>query len=160
MDLQSPYRKTPKGEQEIATRENGLSARLRSVLIMADGRITGADLRRRAGALGDGEALVAALVGGGFIEPIPLNAGAPAASTSSRDEFGPAHLETVRFASRFIVETLGPAFDELGGRIESCREPAALMRLLEGVRELIGANVGRKKAELFWAGVTARLAAG
>lgn len=163
MDLQSAYRKTAKGEQEIATRASGLSARVRSVLIMVDGRISGADLLKRAGALGEGGALVGTLIEGGFIEPIATAAGAPASGSATtaagRTEFVPAHLDTIRFASRFLVEALGPAFDELGGRIEACRDPAKLMHLLEGVRDVIGSNAGRKKAEAFWAGVTARLPA-
>lgn len=159
MDLQSPYRKTPKGEQEIATRANGLSARVRSVLIMVDGRISGADLLKRAGVLGEGGALVGTLIDGGFIEPVAGAADTPAASASGRDQFGPAHLETILFASRFLVEALGPAFDELGGRIEACRDSAKLMHLLEGVRDVIGSNAGRKKAEAFWTGVMARLPA-
>lgn len=155
METNATYRKTPKGEQEIINRTGGLSARLRSVLIMADGRITGAELRRRARALGDGEALVAALIEGGYIEAARRSA----ESASTGIPPSQAYAETIRYASRFIVETLGPAFDELGVRIETCHDPGALLRLLENVREVIGAHIGRKKVEAFWAGVTARLPA-
>jgi hypothetical protein len=160
MDLQSAYRKTPKGEQEIATRASGLSARVRSVLIMVDGRVTGADLLKRATALGDGNALVGTLVDGGFIESASGPVGTPAAMSTNPTEFSPAHGEAVRFASHFIVEALGPAYDELGGRIEACRDPAKLLHLLEGVRDVIASNAGKKKAEAFWAGVTTKLPAG
>jgi hypothetical protein len=163
MDLQSAYRKTPKGEQEIATRASGLSARVRSVLIMVDGRVSGADLLKRATALGDGNALVGTLVDGGFIEPASGPVGTPAAmspaASSNSTEFSPAHVEAARFASHFIVEALGPAFDELGGRVEACRDPAKLRHLLEGVRDVIASNAGKKKAEAFWTGVTAKLPA-
>ena len=71
--------------------------------------------------------------------------------------FSPAHAEAVKFASHFIVEAWGPAYDELGGRVEACRDPAKLMPLLESIREVIESNAGKKKAEAFWAGVTARL---
>jgi hypothetical protein len=72
-------------------------------------------------------------------------------------QFSSAHAETVKFASHFIVEALGPAYDELGGRVEACRDPAKLAPLLESVRDVIEGNVGKKKAEAFWAGVTTRL---
>jgi hypothetical protein len=72
-------------------------------------------------------------------------------------QFSTAHAEAVKFASHFIVEALGPAYDELGGRIEACRDPIKLATLLEGVRDVIEGNAGKKKAEAFWSGVSARL---
>ena len=68
MNLQAVFRKTVKGDEEVATRACHLSARLRSVLIMVDGKSIGAELLKRASVLGDGEALVGALLDGGFIE--------------------------------------------------------------------------------------------
>jgi hypothetical protein len=148
--LQAVFRKTPKGDEEIATRACHLSARLRSVLIMVDGKIVGAELLKRASVLGDGPALVGALVDGGFIEAAATTVHAPAA-------FGAAHRETVRFASHFLLEVLGPASDAMGARIEACRDPAALASLLESFRETIRVSAGKKQAEDFWSGVTARL---
>jgi hypothetical protein len=156
MNLSDVFHKTAKGEEEIAHRRHGLAPRARSLLIMVNGTITGEELQKRAESLGGGGALFAMLVEGGFIEPISAPRDAPVAEAHP-SRFSSAHAETVKFASHFIVEALGPAYDELGGRIEACRDPAKLAALLEGVREVIESNAGKKKAEAFWAGVTARL---
>lgn len=150
------FHKTAKGEEEISRRSHGLTPRARSLLIMVNGKITGEELEKRGIALGGGSDLFRSLLDGGFIEGMAASAGsAPAAAQPG--QFGPAHAEAVRFASHFIAEALGPAYDELGGRIETCRDPAKLIHLLEGVRDVIDSNAGKKKAEAFWAGVTAKL---
>ena len=150
VNLQAVFRKTPKGDEEIATRACRLSARLRSVLIMVDGKCLGGELLKRASVLGDGEALVGALLDGGFIEAAATTVKAPAA-------FGDAHREAVRFASHYLLDALGPASDAMGARIEACRDPIQLTSLLESVREAIRVGVGKKRADDFWSGVTARL---
>lgn len=160
MNLSDVFHKTAKGEEEIAHRGHGLAPRARSLLIMVNGKITGDELQKRAESLGGGGALFAMLVEGGFIEPLEGQADALAAAPATipaAPTFGPAHAEAVRFASHFIVEALGPAYDELGGRVEACRDPAKLTALLESVRDVIEGNAGKKKAEAFWSGVSARL---
>jgi hypothetical protein len=154
MDPQAAYRKTQKGEQEVATRACRLSARMRSVLIMVDGRILGAELLRRAAALGEGGALLGALIEDGFIETAQ-----PAAQQATQaPAFGAAHQDLVRYASRFLLESLGPASDAMGVRIEACRDAGELAVMLDECREMIRVGAGRRKAEEFWAGVTARSA--
>lgn len=159
MDLSLLFHKTPKGEEEMAHRSHGLSPRARSLLIMVNGKVTGEELRKRGDALGGGTDLFQLLADGGYIEPMAAPA-ADAVAAPTAPRLSPAQVEAVRFASHFIVEALGPAYDELGGRIETCRDPAQLVHLLEGVREVIDSNAGKKKGEAFWQGVTARLAAG
>ncbi|MBI5784036.1 MAG: hypothetical protein HZA64_01135 [Rhodocyclales bacterium] len=158
MNLSDVFHKTAKGEEEIAHRGHGLAPRARSLLIMVNGKITGDELQKRAESLGGGGALFAMLVEGGFIEPTEARGDTLAAAVPAPAQFGPAHAEAIKFASHFIVEALGPAYDELGGRVEACRDPAKLAALLESVRDVIEGNAGRKKADAFWAGVTARLA--
>jgi len=153
MTAPATYRKTPKGEEEIATRAYRLSARERSVLVMADGKTSAADMAKRAAALGDPEALFGVLVSGGFIEAV--GGGAASQPVSA---FGAAHQEAVRFASRCLLDALGPVSDMIGARVEACRDPAQLIGLLEQCREAIQAGAGRKKAEEFWSGVNVRLA--
>jgi hypothetical protein len=150
------FQKTAKGEEDITRRSHGLAPRARSLLIMVNGKTTGEELRKRGEALGGGIDLFALLVEGGFIEPAASAVDSP---EPVPHKFGSAHAEAVKFASHFIVEALGPAYDELGGRVEACRDPAKLVPLLESVRDVIEGNVGRKKAEAFWAGVMARLSA-
>jgi hypothetical protein len=148
------FHKTVKGEEEIARRCHGLVPRARSLLIMVNGKLPVEELQKRGESLGGGSDLFLSLVDGGFVEPIASTA-VPA--TPSMSGFGPAHAEAIKFASHFIVEALGPTYDELGGRVESCKDPAKLGPLLESVRDVIEGNAGKKKAEAFWAGITALL---
>lgn len=159
MDLSLLFHKTQKGEEEMAHRSHGLNPRARSLLIMVNGKVTGEELKKRGHALGGGVDLFQMLADGGHIEPIAAPT-EEAASATATPQLNARHMEAVRFASHFIVESLGPAYDELGGRIENCRDPAQLLHLLEGVREVIDSNAGKKRGEAFWAGVTARLASG
>jgi hypothetical protein len=154
MDLRHAFQKTPKGDEEIARRSHGLTPRARSLLIMVNGKLTGEDLCKRAEALASGGGLFELLTEGGFIEAIEQAADAAAPVSAG---IGPAYAEAVQFASHYLVEMLGPAYDELGARIESCRDPVELVSLLENCRDVVDGNVGRKKAEAFWSGVTARL---
>jgi len=157
MNPSDVFHKTSKGEEEITNRCHGLTPRARSLLIMVNGKTTGEELRKRGDALGGGIDLFQVLVEGGFIGPLASAVDSPASPAPS--PFGPAHAEAVKFASHFIVESLGPAYDELGGRVEACRDPAKLVPLLESVRDVIEGNAGKKKAEAFWAGVMAKLPA-
>jgi hypothetical protein len=104
---------------------------------MADGKTSAADIEKRAAFLGDPEALLGALISGGFVETV--GSAAPK-------------------ASRYLFDVLGPASDMIGARVEACRDPAQLISLLEQCREAIQVGAGRKKAEEFWSGVNARLA--
>lgn len=67
MDSTTVYVKTPLGQDEIATRAHHLPARLRTVLIMVDGRRTMAELIAQNPAPHEAEAHLAALLEGGFI---------------------------------------------------------------------------------------------
>jgi hypothetical protein len=154
MNPRNAFQKTPKGDEEITHRSHGLAPRARSLLIMVNGKLTGEDLRKRAESLASGGGLFELLTEGGFIEAIEQAADAAAPGSA---EIGSAYADSIKFASHFIADALGPAYDELGGRVEACRDPAKLVALLESIRDIIESNVGRKKAEAFWAGVSTRL---
>lgn len=70
--------KTAKGSAEVGTREHRLGPRLRTILIMVDGRLTWAEITARAAALGNAPVIVGHLLNEGFIEP--AGTGAPAAA--------------------------------------------------------------------------------
>lgn len=75
-------RRTEKGQAELRARERSLSLKERSVLFLADGRKTLADLDP---ILGDeGTAIVKALANGGYLELLPVQRGAPARATDAR----------------------------------------------------------------------------
>jgi pyruvate/2-oxoglutarate dehydrogenase complex dihydrolipoamide acyltransferase (E2) component len=87
--------KTDKGREEIASRKHGLAPRLRTLLVLIDGKHTQDDLLKQVGTLGLTEQSVSDLIEGGFISfhestppaaaatpaaPAPTPAPAPAAA--------------------------------------------------------------------------------
>lgn len=162
IQTQAAYRKTAKGEEEVRMRTHALSARGRSVLIMTGGGMTGAELLRRANALGDGEAIVGALIGEGFIEVTAGDATetqgqAAMEAQAAHPRFEEVHKEAARFASKFLHEILGPAADDMSQRIESCRDAEVLAAQLEACRDVLRRYSGEKKADEFWKGIVERL---
>jgi hypothetical protein len=59
--------KTDKGREEIASRKHGLASRLRTLLVLIDGKHTQEELLKQVGALGLTEQSVSDLIDGGFI---------------------------------------------------------------------------------------------
>jgi pyruvate/2-oxoglutarate dehydrogenase complex dihydrolipoamide acyltransferase (E2) component len=86
--------KTDKGREEIASRKHGLAPRLRTLLVLIDGKHTQDELLKQVGTLGLTEQSVSDLIDGGFISfhestppaaqaapaPAPTPAAAPAAA--------------------------------------------------------------------------------
>jgi hypothetical protein len=156
MNEQAIYQKTAKGQDEIATRRNQLAQRLRSLLVMVDGKSSGADLLAKGRALGDAAAFMEQLIAEGFIEaaatrPLDSTATAPAAAPDA------ALPAVIQFACHQLINRLGPSADALTGRLEACRTREELVAALENCRDAIRAIAGRSKAEEFWKAVTARL---
>ncbi len=68
------FDKTDKGREEIATRKYQLATRLRTLLVMVDGKQTGEDLLKKLGALGLNEESVTELEKNGFIQAVRATA--------------------------------------------------------------------------------------
>lgn len=125
--MASVYRKTDKGIAEIETRANRLVPRLRTALIMVDGRRTEDDLRTLVG--GDPEEVLGQLVEQGYIEVIgtvaerpPAGAAAPASPAAARSApKAPNWEDRRRQAVRFLNDTLGPAAEQLVLKIEKAQ---------------------------------------
>jgi hypothetical protein len=153
MNEQAIYYKTAKGQDEITTRRNQLSARLRSQLVMVDGRCSGAVLLAKSKSLGDAAALLEQLIAEGFIEAAAIpTVASPAAAAP--DTALPA---VIQLACHQLIDKLGPSADALTGRLEACRTRDELVATLEKCREAIRAIAGRSKAEEFWSTVTEKL---
>lgn len=140
------YRKSAKGAEAIANRQSGLTPRLRSVLIMVDGKKTGDELYKVGAALGDAEALLTELVSGGLIEPVagtgslaavpgsaaasgaapaPVSAGASAGAASGFGPVtqpGPTLAEAKRLAIRLLKDSLGPLADDTCIAVEAAKD--------------------------------------
>ncbi|HEY4374245.1 MAG TPA: hypothetical protein VGN52_20135 [Burkholderiales bacterium] len=61
--------KTAKGNAEVSSPDHLLGPRLRTILLMVDGKLTFAELAARAATFGNAPAIVAHLLNEGFIEP-------------------------------------------------------------------------------------------
>ncbi len=153
MNEQAIYYKTAKGQDEITTRRNQLSARLRTLLVMVDGRSSGAVLLAKGKAFGDAAALLQQLIAEGFIEAAAIPSVAPPAAAAP-DTVLPA---VIQLACHQLIDKLGPSADALTGRLEACRTRDELLAALENCRDAVRAIAGRSKAEEFWTAVTARL---
>jgi hypothetical protein len=122
------YHKSAKGIEAIATRQHGLGPKLRSTLILIDGKRGFDELARLAQSFGDTEQLLGQLLEQGFIEEVAatvavkapngaaVSGGAAAAPVSAK-----ALLEAQRFASRRLFDILGVSSEPACLRIEAAR---------------------------------------
>ncbi|MBL8306863.1 MAG: hypothetical protein JNM33_09220 [Rubrivivax sp.] len=121
------YRKTPKGQAEIETRENRLTTRARQLLILVNGRREAADLRALAPAL-FGETL-ALLLDGGYVESVVETHphGPP-----------PADFEVRRRAIvRAVKKTLGASAATIALRMEAAETPEELSPLIDDAADAL-----------------------
>ena len=149
------YRKTAKGLTEIETRAHRLPPRLRSALIVVDGKRDVAELRPMI--LAQPEETLQALAEQGFIEvvgetappppppPPPPPAKAPAAAPAAAGDFE----LTRRAAVRALNDLLGPAAESLSMKMEKARNLGELMPLLAQAAQSVAAMRGRAAAEAF-----------
>ncbi len=68
------FDKTEKGREEISTRKYQLPPRLRTLLVMIDGKQDAEDLLQKVGSLGIGEENITELLDNGFIKAMPASA--------------------------------------------------------------------------------------
>lgn len=155
------FRKTAKGVAEIETRAHRLTPRMRSTLILVDGKRDGADLRQLITQQAD--ETLQALAEQGFIEAVGETVhAAPAAAPAAAEAAGapaapppppaaPAQdVNVVRKAAvRMLVEILGPSSDTLAVRMEKARTMEELKPLLGQAAKLILAARGRASAEAY-----------
>ena len=158
------YRKTAKGLAEISTREHRLVPRMRSTLILVDGRRDAADLRAMIAQQAD--ETLAALAEQGFIEAVgetaaapvrpPAAAPAPAPMPIRPPQESPAEgmpsqtLEALRrLAVRGLTDNCGPAAESLAIRIERAGSVDELRPLFTQAVGLVQSMRGRSAAEAF-----------
>jgi hypothetical protein len=121
------YHKSAKGAEAIATRQHGLSPKLRSMLIMIDGKRSFEELVHVSQMLGNTEELLGQLLDQGFIEPGASAPTAPTHVASAPAALAPAAgpaltlAESQRYVSRRLTDLLGPNAEELCLRIEGAK---------------------------------------
>jgi DNA-binding transcriptional ArsR family regulator len=140
------YRKTEKGQTEIATRAHKLAPRLRSALILVDGKRSDEELAKLIPAPADG--VLASLQADGFIEALAAPATAAAVTQTAPPPSVAAVVltldETRRRAVRWLSDHLGPYADPLNLRLEKVKTAeelrAALLLAVSFVRQQLGAS--------------------
>jgi hypothetical protein len=145
------YRKSVKGQHEIETRANRLAPRLRTALILVDGRRTDADLRTLIQT--EPDAALLALLEADYIEVVSAQLSSPptlpAAPWRPAAEFPPvpavasaavnpaAFAERRRAVVRHLTDQLGPVAETVALRIEKARNWEELRPALDlGLRLL------------------------
>ena len=154
------YRKTAKGATEVETRAHKLPPRLRSALILVDGKRSDTDLRALIGPAGDESLQI--LAEGGFIDVFSVAAvtravQAPAAAASNAGpSTSPPSTTTSsdvtlrrREAVRAVNELLGPMGESLSIRLERAKTIDELRTLLEQALPVIVGARGRDAARAF-----------
>ena len=85
MDLLAVLHKTDKGIEEIATRKHKLEQKLRTILIVVNGKATGAELVKMFAQIGDVAPHIEKLLAGGFIQENAAPPAGPAAAPEASD---------------------------------------------------------------------------
>jgi hypothetical protein len=158
------YRKTGKGAEAIAARLHGLTPRLRSLLIVVDGKKSGQDLLKFAANLGDAQAMLTELIDGDFIEPVPGSgstepaapavASAPAAVADASETPAASRPsmplpEAKRLAVRLLNDLMGPAAESLCITIESAKNPEQFMTAVRKAHSQVQSFRGEAAATKF-----------
>lgn len=156
------YHKTPKGTEAIANRHSGLPPKLRSLLIMVDGKRSYADLAGLATVVGDCEQLLLQLQQEGLIEAVnaaPAAGAALEATAADMAPTAPAPLvaaslpEAKRFSSHLLEQVLGPTSDVLCLKIEAANDLASFVSAIKRARDVVREIKGTAAAERFIAQV-------
>jgi hypothetical protein len=147
------WAKTAAGQAEVQAKQLALPQRLRSVLIMVDGRRSGEDLRRM---LGDGaEAALAQLAAQGLVTALagepeaaaPASASdRPSAASATKPAAEPLK-DRQRVAVRFLTDALGPMGDALALRLERATDEAGFRAAVYAACEALVASGLRSKAD-------------
>jgi hypothetical protein len=154
------YRKTAKGLAELETRVYRLAPRLRSVLIMIDGKRSDGELMALVPQAGEA---LAALVQEGFISEytrpgtvVPPAAAPPAAGERTVIRGQKPSFEAMRRnLLRAFDEYAGPAGEALAQKLEAARSETEFRALLPAAVQLVAALKGRPAADAFTARIEA-----
>lgn len=145
------FQKSAKGTQAIAARDQALTPKLRSLLILVDGKRPVDELAKLSSALGDPRELLGLLAQQGFIEEVPNTA--PAALTSAPAPLAPARRTTLqeaqRFAVRRLTDIMGPMSETLCLRIEATRNPQDFMQAVRTAEKVLRDFGGNEMAANF-----------
>jgi len=129
MNRQAVLQKTEKGVEEIKTRVHKLEQRLRMLLIVVNGKATGADLVTQFASLGDITPMIEQLIAQGFV----------------REAAGASDFKDIRVRlSQALTDAMGPAGDTIVMQLQSCKDLAAMREFVETHLERLQGAYGRR----------------
>lgn len=149
LDTTAIYQKTDTGSQALAARSPALTPRLRSLLILVDGKRTCPELMQVAQALGDGEQLLAQLLALGFMQARAPAAPVAEPAATTAPPSGLSLPQAQRLAVRKLTDLLGPTAEEVCMRIEATRTPQEFAVAIERAEEMLRRVAGPRKAAEF-----------
>ena len=165
------YVRTEKGAAEVAQRSNAIPAKARSLLLLIDGKLNGAQLLDKFSVFPNSAEFLQQLEELGFIAaqggaaaPAPAAAApsAPAAAASAAPAAavagGPRSIaEAKRVIVRTLHDALGPEADFLTEKIEGAMTVAELRKHAEKYRDML-VDMGKpKKSAAYWEAFEAAL---
>lgn len=127
--------KTAKGLAEVSRADHQLGPRLRTILLMVDGKLTFAELAARAATFGNAPAIVAHLLNEGYIEPVPGRTAREPAPHAAPPAPGADHLVTELTRSGNLVTLRGES-------LASMRENEAINPAKFFMRETVSRLLG------------------
>jgi DNA-binding MarR family transcriptional regulator len=129
MNRQAVLQKTEKGVEEIKTRAFKLEQRLRMLLIVVNGKATGADLAKQFESIGDITPMLDQLIAAGFV----------------REAAGEADFKDIRLRlSQALTDAMGPAGDTIVMQLQDCRDLESLRAFVERHLEGLQGAYGRR----------------
>lgn len=140
------FDKTEKGRAEIATRNYHLAPRLRTLLVLVDGKQSKEDLLKKVNGIGLGEESIEELVKGGFIEimsaaatlaaePAPTAVPEKAAAPSSPETILPEGENQFQAIYHFYTETIKSTIGLRGYGLQLKVEKAASIDDFRALRQ-------------------------
>jgi hypothetical protein len=161
------FHKSAKGSEALATRSPALTPKLRSTLILVDGKRRFDELAKLAQVLGDADQLLGTLADLGFIEPAagtepstlpaPIDVGGPV-SVPAPPAASHATLplaDAKRYAVRRLTDLLGPTAEDLCLRLESARNSQDFMAVIHRAEGVLRDYGGQRVAAQFAADIEA-----
>ena len=172
MDKNTLFGKTAAGREALTSRPAGLAPRLRSLLIMVDGKRNLAEFEKITGSLEQATQSLNDLMSGGWVEIVGADglpkAGSTVAALPADPMFSPEVSQPVpvalpassmgaslpfsegrRQVVRFINDQLGPMGETLALRTEACKSPADLQAVLPMIRDNLRSFKGAAVAQQF-----------
>lgn len=164
------YQKTGKGLEEISSRAHSVPARMRSLLILIDGRSTAREIIEKARHISEAEAFLHALAHEGFITAAndasmsSASSGTPVLHAVHARHDTPADsirskLDVLRhYVTEELVKLMGRGNVTIMTQLEQCDTLEQFLELMPHCHELLRHLIGPDSAKDFMRGVKAKLA--